>query len=179
MGWQTGSDISWTICKSFAPHSRQITTPVPHRSVITNQMPFLLTNQQRSSTEGCTQNRFLKLKPDLAALYDVWHRHRSGLGLFLDPPSIACVFAPVYKTLLPTTTFLMCTTYLSRRSCPSMHPPKNSKQDISERGHSIKGNTYIICGLFYTKLEMWANAQPDGRPAEYRWRPLLNAAKFG
>ena len=31
----------------------------------------------------------------------------------------------------------------------------------------------------YTKLEMWANAQPDGRPAEYRWRPLFNAAKFG
>jgi len=30
-----------------------------------------------------------------------------------------------------------------------------------------------------TKLEMWANAQRDGRPAEYRWRPLFNAAKFG
>ena len=28
------------------------------------------------------------------------------------------------------------------------------------------------------KLEMWANAQRDGRPAEYRWRPLFNAAKF-
>jgi len=26
---------------------------------------------------------------------------------------------------------------------------------------------------------MWANAQPDGRPAEYRWRPLFNAANFG
>jgi len=26
---------------------------------------------------------------------------------------------------------------------------------------------------------MWANAQPDGRPAEHRWRPLVNAAKFG
>ena len=26
---------------------------------------------------------------------------------------------------------------------------------------------------------MWADAQRDGRPAEYRWRPLLNAAKFG
>ena len=26
---------------------------------------------------------------------------------------------------------------------------------------------------------MWANAQCDGRPAEYRWRPLFNAAKFG
>ena len=26
---------------------------------------------------------------------------------------------------------------------------------------------------------MWANAQRDGRPAEYRWRPLFNAEKFG
>jgi len=26
---------------------------------------------------------------------------------------------------------------------------------------------------------MWANTQRDGRPAEYRWRPVLNAAKFG
>jgi len=26
---------------------------------------------------------------------------------------------------------------------------------------------------------MWANAQCDGRPAEYMWRPMLNAAKFG
>jgi len=25
---------------------------------------------------------------------------------------------------------------------------------------------------------MWANAQRDGRPAEYSWRPLFNAAKF-
>ena len=25
---------------------------------------------------------------------------------------------------------------------------------------------------------MWANAQRDGRPAEYRWRLLFNAAKF-
>jgi len=29
------------------------------------------------------------------------------------------------------------------------------------------------------ELEMWANAQRDGRPAEHRWRPLFNAAKFG
>jgi len=25
---------------------------------------------------------------------------------------------------------------------------------------------------------MWANAQRDGRPAKYRWRPLFNATKF-
>jgi len=26
---------------------------------------------------------------------------------------------------------------------------------------------------------MWANAQRDGRPTEYWWSPLFNAAKFG
>ena len=48
-----------------------------------------------------------------------------------------------------------------------------------------------LCGVFVEKLsataadhssiqlEMWANAQRDGRPVKYRWRPLFNAAKFG
>jgi len=30
-----------------------------------------------------------------------------------------------------------------------------------------------------TLTRMWANAQRDGRSAEYRWRPVFNAAKFG
>jgi len=29
------------------------------------------------------------------------------------------------------------------------------------------------------EIRMWANAQRDGRPAEYRWRPMFNAAEFG
>jgi len=29
------------------------------------------------------------------------------------------------------------------------------------------------------ETRMWANVQRDGRPAEHRWRPLFNAAKFG
>jgi len=44
--------ISWTICKSFAPCSRQITMPVPHDSVSAGQMPFLPPNQQYQITEG-------------------------------------------------------------------------------------------------------------------------------
>jgi len=35
-----------------------------------------------------------------------------------------------------------------------------------------------IQGLFgkaYSQTRMWVNAQRDGRPAEYRWRPLFNA----
>jgi len=31
----------------------------------------------------------------------------------------------------------------------------------------------------YTNYRMWANAQRDGCPAEYTWRRLFNAAKFG
>ena len=37
------------------------------------------------------------------------------------------------------------------------------------------GGTHI--NSFTTR--MWANAQRDGRPAEYRWCPLFNATKFG
>jgi len=32
---------------------------------------------------------------------------------------------------------------------------------------------------YSVETRMWADAQRDGRPAKYRWRPLLNAAKFG
>jgi len=31
----------------------------------------------------------------------------------------------------------------------------------------------------YWITRMWANSQPDGHPAEYRWCPVLNAAKIG
>jgi len=37
---------------------------------------------------------------------------------------------------------------------------------------------HILKYYTYYTTTMWANAQRDGRPAEYRWRPLLNAAKF-
>jgi len=40
----------------------------------------------------------------------------------------------------------------------------------------------VICyvSVSTTKItRTWANAQPDGCPAEHRWRPLFNATKFG
>jgi len=35
------------------------------------------------------------------------------------------------------------------------------------------------CKLIIALTRMWANAQRDGRPAEYRWQPLFSAANFG
>ena len=49
----SGSGISWAIRKS-EPHPRQIT--IPPLSLFTGQMPFLLPNQQRQSTEGTDYN---------------------------------------------------------------------------------------------------------------------------
>ena len=37
--------------------------------------------------------------------------------------------------------------------------------------------TWIWMQKIWTR--MWADVQRDRRPAEYRWRPLFNAAKFG
>jgi len=38
---------------------------------------------------------------------------------------------------------------------------------------------YFLWFMISEQLTMWANAQRDGRPAEYRWRSLFNALKFG
>jgi len=52
-----GSGICWTICKSFAPRSRQTTTPAPHHSFFMGQMLFLTPNQQCESTESNTEGK--------------------------------------------------------------------------------------------------------------------------
>ena len=36
----------------------------------------------------------------------------------------------------------------------------------------------LYAALKLTETRMWANAQRDGRPAEHRWRPLFDVAKF-
>ena len=56
---------------------------------------------------------------------------------------------------------------------------------MSERGWRKSWTIWLLYNMMtwstkiLIQLELWANAQRDGRPAEYRWRPLFNAAKFG
>ena len=45
--------------------------------------------------------------------------------------------------------------------------------------HGHVPSDILASRLIPIPLEMWANVQRDGHPAEYRWRPLFNAAKFG
>jgi len=42
--------------------------------------------------------------------------------------------------------------------------------------NACTGHTLMIVTTWTKK---WANAQRNDRPAEYRWRPLFNAVKFG
>jgi len=51
----SGSGISWTIYKSFAPRCRQTTMPAPHHSIFTGRMLVLTPNQQCQSTEEWRQ----------------------------------------------------------------------------------------------------------------------------
>jgi len=53
------------------------------------------------------------------------------------------------------------------------HEISNSNNDVEDMYEKIEDI------LDTATTRMWANAQRDGRPAEYRWRPLFNAAKFG
>ena len=53
-------------------------------------------------------------------------------------------------------------------------------RDVVATNHDyemISSSSFITAKAAHTR--MWANAQRDGRPAEHRWRPLFNAAKFG
>jgi len=56
---------------------------------------------------------------------------------------------------------------------------QGSMADCSSRQWRIKWHWGRKRMTIQMQLEMWANAQRDGRPAEYRWRPLFDAAKFG
>jgi len=51
------SGISWTICKQYAPRSRQIIMPTPHHSIFTRWMLFLMPNQQYQSTKGSQRHK--------------------------------------------------------------------------------------------------------------------------
>jgi len=55
-------------------------------------------------------------------------------------------------------------------------------KNASEPLPSIAHPNVLVQRVFHHKIiltRMWASAKRDGRPAEYRWRPLFNAAKFG
>ena len=68
-----------------------------------------------------------------------------------------------------------------RCSCENNTDKLVSSETEIDKTESFNFNvlTHTYYFLVQFKTRMWANAQPDRRPAEHRWRPLFNAAKFG
>ena len=66
--------------------------------------------------------------------------------------------------------------YLWRKVCKT-----KSNENISAHSTVLCNHAIYLLTLKarHNPTTMWANAQRDGRPVEYRWRPLFNAAKFG
>ena len=77
------------------------------------------------------------------------------------PSRIVCVFASV--------------------NLPLHHNVQKFSSGTGSPGWSRKKGrkTVVVIDCKAIQTRMWANAQRDGRPAKYRWRPLFNAAKFG
>jgi len=96
----------------------------------------------------------------------------------------------LWLMLAPTTTVNMCVNSSANSATSSVEQamPCQSPNHLSmystrmDLPQSLNGETngkVTQCLASKTRTRMWANAQPDGRPAEHRWRPLFNAAKFG
>ena len=70
--WSGGSGINWSICKSFAPRSRQITMPAPHHSrFFTVQMLF---NQRCQHRHNCYGDRMVLCRLKCTSIHcSHWH----------------------------------------------------------------------------------------------------------
>ena len=77
----------------------------------------------------------------------------------------------IFVLLLSTTEYSVIVS--SDESC-LMVVKKSVRKCIGCRYHR---HYLFVVHILWTR--MWANAQRDGRPAEHRWHPVLNAAKFG
>jgi len=93
------------------------------------------------------------------------------LSVFWRPSSHCpfhdCKVPAQWRVILDTFTVRFSLEYFYFRR----NNPTKNERDWSYYGHSEWRNKITT--------RMLANAQRDGRLAEYRWRPLFNAAKFG
>ena len=89
------SSVTWTICKSSAPHSRQITTPALHHSIFYRLDAF--PDDQPTASKHCRE--FQALTPTMG---------RSPNGLLYPPPNICgegLFIAPFMSALYHLTTW--------------------------------------------------------------------------
>jgi len=83
--------------------------------------------------------------------------------------------------LLQFINILLLCDHLINSSVFFLHDRRNTFSKVLGQGDLSDRWTCVADAADRNITRMWANAhvQRDGRPAEYRWRPLFNAANFG
>jgi len=76
----------------------------------------------------------------------------------------------------------MCRSMVDIQS-PTAEIRRGKKEEEEEGKKLYRMKIYMVSLLHRATIKqytrMWASAQRYGHPAEYRWRRLFNAAKFG
>jgi len=85
---------------------------------------------------------------------------------------VSCCRQPRHQTLQKTEREQRETSFYASKRTPFRNLTKYS----INTSHINQSINHLFAQTTITR--MWANAQRDVRPAEYRWRPLYNAAKF-
>jgi len=98
-----------------------------------------------------------------------------------------CQYCPRYRKITPTVANLF--TYLLHRITKTTELTKKVFLNSIFNEMLLRTVCQVLCQTHnqwikqintrITSTRTWANAERDGRPAEYRWRPLFNAIKFG
>ena len=119
----------------------------------------------------------------LQKIFHLWQGDMHPCPLWLRHWFQCCIHTRIKQT----SSVFVCDTdamSMSLQIRPSTSSPACSQPGQRHRGtYAPIMHSPCTCVAWWKeiveKLEMWANAQRDGRPVEYRWSPLFNAAKFG
>ena len=140
-----------------------------------------------TNLQGCPKlaNRSQPLVARSSPYYeDMWRRHRRLTSFFSD-----CRYMPQLQRYSPTKLCHGAKMAIFLRpvfSESSVQRVSDMHSKFALRPHRVwkygtdiqSASAELKRGKKNRRTRMWANAQRDGRPAEQRWRPLFNAAKF-
>ena len=131
---------------------------------------YCMQELQRVACNNCTWNHGIKAK---LHLFDLYNKLTTRGRILWNVTDLLCNFS----TCSWLTPYVSCSIYnFVTVICFAIRCSTSSKHIAIQ--HSTRcASKYTMVN--YNVTRMWANAQPDGRPAEHRWRPLFNAAKFG
>jgi len=106
-------------------------------------------------------------------------RWRRNVAITTEP-SVCCGDAALCQITLTTCCYYHRKSSTGRRVTNTDTEYMPGRDLFAGRVSTVPNKRFTVRpNISIDMTRMWANAQCDGRPAEHRWRPLFNTAKFG